>query len=348
MIANLVSYFLSSKLQKEPIYEALQHQDGIHLPAPARVPERPLTVGDAFRRQVLVLTAEEPIAEAFGRVDRGRGAWPVIDRGGLRGMVSLARLEEAAGSLPASRLGDLVPDPGVNETLTEEAFPHVHADHPIDLAMERLAESGLPALPVVTRTNIRALEGTVSIPDILAAYRTHRAPLASPDNAIANGKVPFGLLAGVLTVLAGLAILTGVLNYFYRAQHSGQAHAYSVAGNQLVEKGRYDEAVEQYRKALSISHSTGDRFALGAALAKAGNLNEAATDLDEVVRDRPQDGPANLALARVLAQQGRIDDAARCYQRAAAGTWPENSSQGRAQARSELAEMLARAGRPRQ
>src|SRR5215831_15427643 len=32
MIANLVSLFISSLLQPEPIYEALAHQDGIHLP----------------------------------------------------------------------------------------------------------------------------------------------------------------------------------------------------------------------------------------------------------------------------------------------------------------------------
>src|SRR5258708_5164385 len=32
MIANLVSLFISSRLQKQPIYEALAHHDGIHLP----------------------------------------------------------------------------------------------------------------------------------------------------------------------------------------------------------------------------------------------------------------------------------------------------------------------------
>src|SRR3974377_137984 len=32
MISNLVSYFISSRLQKEPIYEQLAEQDGIHLP----------------------------------------------------------------------------------------------------------------------------------------------------------------------------------------------------------------------------------------------------------------------------------------------------------------------------
>src|SRR5579863_3734741 len=33
MISNLIAYFISYKLQKEPIYEALAHQDGIHLPS---------------------------------------------------------------------------------------------------------------------------------------------------------------------------------------------------------------------------------------------------------------------------------------------------------------------------
>ena len=32
MIANLVSLFIASRLQHEPIYEALAVQDGIHLP----------------------------------------------------------------------------------------------------------------------------------------------------------------------------------------------------------------------------------------------------------------------------------------------------------------------------
>src|SRR5579863_5759954 len=33
MISNLIAYFISAKLQPEPIYEALAHQDGIHLPS---------------------------------------------------------------------------------------------------------------------------------------------------------------------------------------------------------------------------------------------------------------------------------------------------------------------------
>src|SRR5207245_11676513 len=32
MISNLISFFISSRLQRQPIYEALAIQDGIHLP----------------------------------------------------------------------------------------------------------------------------------------------------------------------------------------------------------------------------------------------------------------------------------------------------------------------------
>src|SRR5204863_9546649 len=48
MISNLISYFISSRLQPEPIYEALQHQDGIHLPPGARAREVMLLVGQGI------------------------------------------------------------------------------------------------------------------------------------------------------------------------------------------------------------------------------------------------------------------------------------------------------------
>ena len=40
MIANLTSFFISSRFQKQPIYEALAHEDGIHLPSHGTRDER--------------------------------------------------------------------------------------------------------------------------------------------------------------------------------------------------------------------------------------------------------------------------------------------------------------------
>src|ERR1051326_6541802 len=62
MTANLVSYFIPSRLQDEPIYEALQHQDGIHLPSGARARDSFLMVGNAYRSDARALAATETVA----------------------------------------------------------------------------------------------------------------------------------------------------------------------------------------------------------------------------------------------------------------------------------------------
>src|SRR5690349_17265080 len=156
MISNLVSYFISSRLQEEPIYEALQHQDGIHLPSGAQAREALLMVLNAFRPEPVTLPASATVAQAAASVDRERSAWPVVDAGGLRGMIDAAKLDAAMHSgREADRLADLVPEPGPIETLTAEQFPHVHPDHPLDIAMRRIATSHTKVLPVVSRSNVR-------------------------------------------------------------------------------------------------------------------------------------------------------------------------------------------------
>ena len=346
MIANLISYFLSSKLQDEPIYEALQHQDGVHLPSGAKAREALLMVGQAFRPDAPVLAANESIRQAAASVDRERGAWAVVGELGLRGMVTESQLDQAIsahlGGEPVSRL---IPEPGPIDTLTFEGFPHLHPDHPLEFAMRRMAETGLQVLPVVSRANIRELKGTVSVADILAAYGNERTPEPEAEDGTSRKLIPLSVLGGVLAAFAGLAILAGFLNYYYRTERAGQAQAAYQSGNQLLATGRSEEAVEQFRKALSVSHSADYRLALGLALVSAGHLNEASSYLDEVLRDRPQSGPANLGLARVLAQQGRTDDAVLRFQRAALGAWPQKPSENRIQARIELVETLAKAGR---
>ncbi len=347
MIANLISYFLSSKLQEEPIYEALQHQDGIHLPGAPAAPTVPLTVGDAFRRDVPVLAATDRIERAAAIVDRARGAWPVVDADGLRGMITAAQLNDAMGAGRSQEtLARLIPAPSLIEVLTAESFPHIHTDHSLDVAMRRMAESGLTALPVVSRENIRKLEGTISVDDIVAAHAADWPRRPSSAGEDLRQRAPLPVLGGALAALAGLAVLVGLLNYFYRAERSGQAQTSYQTGTRLLAQNRYEEAVEQFRRALSIAHTTDDRLMLGVALARAGHSNEALSYLNQVLRERPQNGPANLELAHLLEQQGKVDDAAARYQRAATGTWPGNARQNRNEARFELVQMLAKSGRP--
>ena len=349
MIANLISYFISSKLQEEPIYEALQHQDGVHLPSGARARAALLMVGNAFQPTAQVLPAGERISQAAASVDQQRGAWPVVDENGLRGMVTAEQLNEALRANRAEEtLAALVPEPPSREQLTAENFPHVHADHPLDLALRRIAQSNLKLLPVVSRANLRELKGAISLDDILAAYRIGATTVEAPTGGAPSGRRKFPPLAGALAGLVLLMVLAGFLNYFYRARRQARAQQDYRTGNELVKEGRYDEAVEQFRNALSISHSAEDRRALGLALAKTGSLAESALYLNEVVRERPDDGPTHLGLAEIAAQQGQTDAAVSQYRRAIDGSWPQNAQENRLEARIALVNALAKAGRQAQ
>jgi CIC family chloride channel protein len=173
MIANLLAYYISSKLQEEPVYEALLHQDGIHLPSSAsvRAKETVLRVSDGLHPGGEPLPATLTVAEARDRAERRHRAWPVADEKGLRGMVSAQRLDQAiADGQGGELLGQLVPEPGPVEDLTQDKFPHLHADHSLDVALRRIAETGWDTLPVVSRDNLRQWKGTISLQDILAAY----------------------------------------------------------------------------------------------------------------------------------------------------------------------------------
>src|SRR5579863_8423174 len=68
MISNLVSLFIASRLQKEPIYEALAVQDGIHLPsegARRRVARR--QAAHVMRAATEVLSAQWTVDEALAK-----------------------------------------------------------------------------------------------------------------------------------------------------------------------------------------------------------------------------------------------------------------------------------------
>src|SRR5258707_2342450 len=91
MISNLVSFFISARFQKQPIYEVLAHQDGIHLPtADARQQGVQRHVAQAMRNANEVWSAELTVQEALEKSKSSEfQAWPVSDDRGVIGVVSL-------------------------------------------------------------------------------------------------------------------------------------------------------------------------------------------------------------------------------------------------------------------
>jgi len=49
-------------------------------------------------------------------------------------------------------------------------FPHVHPDHTLDIALQRMGTANLKTLPVVSRSDLHKLEGIITIESVLYAY----------------------------------------------------------------------------------------------------------------------------------------------------------------------------------
>jgi len=163
MISNLISFFISFRMQREPIYESLAIQDGIHLPGgETRLRNGRLLVVQAMRPATIELSSDMTVREAFDRAAQAEfHAWPVTDDRGVVGVISLDRLEGAlAKGEEAKQLRDLI----------DVVYPHVHADQPLHLALERMGAAKLDVLPVVSRANIHHMIGIVVLPNILDSY----------------------------------------------------------------------------------------------------------------------------------------------------------------------------------
>jgi chloride channel protein, CIC family len=163
MISNLVSFFISARFQKQPIYEVLAQQDGIHLPSvETRQQLEQRQVAQAMREATEILNAEMTVREALEKVKSSEfHAWPVCNERGVIGVMSLQDLERENDEESAKPLSEFV---------NEEDFPHVHADHSLHLALDRMGASRLDLLPVVSRANLHQLESVVTLQDVLAVY----------------------------------------------------------------------------------------------------------------------------------------------------------------------------------
>ena len=346
MISNLMSYYISYKLQKEPIYEALQHQDGLHLPSGLRYRQGMLAVKDAATAPPHLLTEYDRFEDALAFLNRERNAWPVTDGQMLVGMISLPVVErEIARGHGQRSLGETFTPRLPRELLTSENFPHVHMDHPVDVSLRRMAQSKWNVLPVVSRSNVRELRGVVSLPDILRAYgvaeEARQEKVAAPQQVEGSRR----LFSGVVAAALALLILVGFLNYYYRSARGARAEQNFKTGTELAQQDRNAEAIEQFRNALSISPgSERYRLALGSTLVNMGRMSEGGVYLNEVLKLDPDNGAANLGLARIAASEGNKSDAVMYYHRAIDGTWPKDQEQNRLQARFELAGYLTQAG----
>ena len=171
-----------------------------------------------------------------------------------------------------------------------------------------------------------------------------KTPLVQPAQPPAATVSEFiATFAVILVTAAGLLLFdSGLASVDTRARKAFAAKEF-VTGERLIARGKIDEGVDRLRAASTLD---GENAAYGIALAQAtlagGHPRAAEQMLLPLLERDPADGPANLAMARVLAKEARNAEATSFYHSAIYGLWPEGAETKRMEARFELIDLLAR------
>ncbi len=159
----------------------------------------------------------------------------------------------------------------------------------------------------------------------------------------ANG-TPLGLGAVAGVVLGLIAVLWAADLMLARVELNEtlhDAHEYWSKGMHLLGEGHNEEAEELLRKAYTTQRSNATYgLDLVTALTASGRLDEASQLIEDLLTARPNDGPTNLAAARLLVRRGMSDQAKPYHHRAIYGLWVSDARTHRVEVRMELAALL--------
>src|SRR3954452_19922758 len=145
-----------------------------------------------------------------------------------------------------------------------------------------------------------------------------------------------------LIAIAGFAGVTRLSNR-YREQQKALARRLYSKGLDDQKRGRFDQAIEDFRTALGYDHDNFQyQLSLARALRDTGRTDEAEAYLVSLWERTPQDGFVNLALGRLASRQGVVNKAIQYYHNAAYGVWPSNPDLNRRNAEFELIDFLIR------
>jgi len=153
----------------------------------------------------------------------------------------------------------------------------------------------------------------------------------------------------VLTVAAatGFAAVSHLVARYTANQQARGRKLYEL-GLQSAKAAHFDDAIAEFRAALTCDPSN-PQYQLGLARALRDSndprrLDEAESYLVALWQRTPQDAAVNLALARVAAHRGSIEDATRYYHNAMYGVWTSDLDANRNRARIELIQFLLKQG----
>jgi tetratricopeptide (TPR) repeat protein len=155
----------------------------------------------------------------------------------------------------------------------------------------------------------------------------------------------------ILTLAAAVAFAAvGHLVSRFTANQQARGRKLYVLGLADASAARYDDAIAAFRAALTCDPANSQyQLSLARALRDSNDprrLDEAESYLIALWQRTPQDAAISLALARVAAHRGSIEDATRYYHNAMYGVWNSDPDANRRKARIELIQFLLKKGAP--
>lgn len=164
ILANTIAYLVSRSLQPAAIFEVFTHQDGLDLPSMEEQREEVvLHLEDAVRPlTVPVIEGGMPLSSAAQELDAKHAEVFLVKLPG-HAWYSMTRAE--LGSLAAVT----APETPIVSVLKQDRIPLLFPDLPLDSALPHLAR--WPILPVQNRASRGAIEGTVTLADVLSRYQ---------------------------------------------------------------------------------------------------------------------------------------------------------------------------------
>ncbi len=166
-------------------------------------------------------------------------------------------------------------------------------------------------------------------------------PAAPPPAAtVSEFVVTFAI---ILAAIVGLLLFDTALARVDARERKVYAAREFKTGQQLMTEGKYGAAIDHLRASTSLDPENPTyTTALSAAILADGRSDDAQMLLAPLLEREPKDGPANLAMARVMEKEGKIEDAKSYYHSAIYGTWPPAESNRKLAARFELIDLLSR------
>jgi len=148
------------------------------------------------------------------------------------------------------------------------------------------------------------------------------------------------LLLLTLAAVAAFAAVNHLVTRYNLNQQARGRRLYA-QGHADMDAGNPNLAIEEFRAALTCDRTNPQyQLSLGRALRDTGRLDEAESYLQSLWERTPEDGTINLALARVAARRGNLDEATRYYHNAMYGVWTDDADANRRKARFEFIEFL--------